>query len=170
MVSAIRLEPADLLAIEPQASQSFTLGIDTRNCPPDKAEELCAQDESWAIRADGRLIAAFGIYESFPGAVGICWAILCHGIGSAHLAMTRFAASRIRASHLPRLEGFARCADAEAILDQYPGLDSGQMVEAVLALPTPECIWARLVGLKPAHVLRKFGASGESVMLFERIS
>ena len=170
MVSAAQLTPKDLLAIEPQASQSFTLGIDTRNCPPAHAEELCAQDESWAIRHDGRLIAAFGIYENFPGQSGICWAILSDGIGSAHLAMTRFARSRIIGSPLRRLELFARCADAEAILDQFPGLDTAQIVEAVLAMPTAECVWARLLGMKPAHVLRKFGASGESVMLFERIS
>lgn len=169
MVSAARLLPEDLFALEPQASQRMTLGLDTRSMGQEEAELLCAQDEAWAIRSEGRLIAAIGISETFPGAQGVAWAILADGVGKAHLAMTRFAQSRIRGSRLVRIEAIVRGPDAESVLDHFPGLDNGQLLEACLTMATPECVWARLVGLKPAHVLRKFGASGETHILFERI-
>jgi hypothetical protein len=170
MVSAARLTPEDLAEIVPQASQRMTCGIDTSTVDDDTAEALCAQDEAWAIRHDGRLIAAFGIVEQFAGVHGYGWAILSDCIGAAHLAMTRFARSRIVGAPLKRIELIVRCTDIEAILDEFPGLDNGQIVEAVCALPTPECVWARLIGMKPAHGLRKFGALTESHMLFERIN
>lgn len=170
MVSASRLFPCDLLALEPQSSQRMTLGIDTSALSADEAEILCAQQEAWAIRADGRLIACFGIQETFPEAQGVAWAILGERIGPAHLAMTRFAAGRIRKSPLSRIEAIVRGPDAESILDVFPGLDSAQLIEAAMTMATPECIWARLVGLKPAYVLRKFGAARETHVLFERIN
>jgi hypothetical protein len=170
MVSASRLTIEDLFALEPQASQRMTLGLDTALMSADEAEQLCAEDEAWAIRADGRLIAAVGIQQTFPGSMGVCWAILGDGVGKAHLAMTRFAASRIRQSKLARLEAIVRGPDAESILDHFPCLDAAQLLTAVMTMATPECVWARLCGLKPAHVLRKFGAARETHILFERIN
>lgn len=170
MVSASRLEPADLMAIVPQQSQRFTIGVDTRETGAAEAELLAAQREAWAIRSEGALIACFGINEPFPGRQGVAWAVLAEGIGNAHLAMTRFARSRIEQCGLRRIEAIVRSADAEAILDHFPALDGAQLLDAVLALATPECVWARLVGLKPAHVLRKYGGFGETHVLFERLS
>jgi hypothetical protein len=169
MVSIIRLDPDHLVEIPVQASQRLTLGID-RDVSREEAEELADEAEAWSIFAQGRLIACFGIRETFPGKQGVAWATLADGIGPAHLAMTRFAASRIRQSKLKRIEAIVRAACAESVLAHFPGLDSQQLIDAVLTMATPECVWARLVGLKPAHVLRKFGASGETCMLFERLN
>lgn len=169
MVSAARLDPADLVAIEPQASQRFTIGIDTQATSIEEAELLAAQPEAWAIYSAGRLIACFGIRETFPGRNGVAWAVLAEGIGSAHLAMTRFARHRIEDCGLARVEAIVRGPDAEGIVDAFPGLDNGQLLDAVLTQSTPEMVWARLVGLRPAHVLRKYGGFLETHVLFERI-
>lgn len=170
MVSVCKLDPGTLLSLEPQASQSLTCGVDTRSMEIEEAEMLCEQVEAWAVHSDGRLIGAFGINETFPGTQGVCWAILADGIGTAHLAMTRFARSRVVGSRLKRIEAIVRGPDAENVIDQFPGLDNGQLLAAMMATPTPECVWARLCGLRPAHVLRKMGALAETHILFERIS
>lgn len=170
MVSISRLSADDLLSIEVQSSQQMTVGIDTRSVTRQEAEELADQDEAWAVRSEGRLIACIGIRETFPGAQGVAWATLAPGVGRAHLAMTRFARDRIVRSGLKRVEAIVRGPCAESVLDQFPGLDAQQLLEAVLTMATPECVWARLVGLKPAHVLRKFGGLSETHILFERIS
>lgn len=170
MVSVARLCPSDLLAITPQASQMLTVGIDTRETSLSEAEMLADQEEAWAIRDDGVLVACFGISEQFAGRQGVAWAVLSSGIGKAHLAMTRFARSRIVGSSLPRIEAIVRGGDAESILDHFPGLDSAQLLDAVMTLATPECVWARLCGLKPAHVLRKYGGLSETHILFERVN
>jgi hypothetical protein len=170
MVSFSRLEPEDILSIDLQASQRMTLGIDTASCTLEEAEELAQEREAWAVRSDGRLIACIGIRETFPGRHGVAWAILATGIGAAHLTMTRFARERIVNCGLQRVEAIVRAADAESVLEHFPGLNGQQLIDMVLTMATPECVWARLVGLRPAHVLRKFGANGETQILFERIS
>lgn len=170
MVSASKLHPDDLLAIIPQQSQLLTIGIDTRSTSMAEAEMLADQPEAWAIRNDGELIACFGINEQFPGRQGVAWAVLSSNIGKAHLAMTRFARSRIVGCGLIRIEAIVRGGDAESVLDHFPGLDSAQLLQAVMTLATPECVWPRLCGLKPAHVLRKYGGLSETHVLFERLS
>lgn len=169
MVSVVRLEPDHLIEIPVQSSQRLTLGI-SRDVSREEAEELADEAEAWSIFAQGRLIACFGIRETFPRKQGVAWAVLADGIGAAHLTMTRFAASRIAKSNLCRIEAIVRADDVEPVLAGFGALDAQQLVEVAMATPTPECIWAKLVGLKPAHVLRKFGASGETCMLFERLS
>ena len=170
MVSILRLHPNDLMSIEVQASQQLTLGIDTRSCTLAEAEALADEREAWSVWDDGRLIACIGIRETFPGRQGVAWATLSTGLGRAHLTMTRFARERIVNCGLQRVEAIVRAADAESVLQHFPGLDAQQLLEAVLTMATPECVWARLVGLRPAHVLRKFGGIGETHILFERIS
>jgi hypothetical protein len=169
-----RMLAGDLLAIEPQASQHFTLGVETRHAAAEQAEQLADQAEAWAVRSvdedgAGRLIACFGILETFPGVQGVVWATLADGIGAAHLAMTRFARSRVRDCGLARVEAIVLASDAENIVADYPGLDAQQLIDVLMRFPTPDMVWARLCGLRPAHVLRKFGAAAETHMLFERI-
>lgn len=157
-----------LLSIHRQPSQHLQLGIDAQ-LTEEEAEELAGEREAWACLDGDRLIACIGIRETFPGVQGVAWAVLAEGLGRCHLPLTRFARSRIEQSPLRRIEAIARSADAEAIIDQFPGLDGAMLLEAVMALPTPECSWARLCGLTPAHVLRQFGAASETQVLFERI-
>lgn len=164
-----RLTAGDLAAIVPQRSQRVTLGIETATLSVEEAEQLAAATDAWAIRAGDRLIGCIGIRETFPGAQGVAWATLADGIGGAHLAMTRFARSCVLGSALARVEAIVPAADAESVLDAFPGLDAQQLLDALLATPTPEMVWARLVGLKPAHVLRKFGAAAQTYILCERI-
>ena len=59
--------------------------------------------------------------------------------------------------------------DLESILAARPHLDSGQIVALAMVEPTPEMRWACMLGFRPAHLLRRYGALAESVMLFERI-
>lgn len=174
-MSAIRvseLQPVDLLSIEIQRAQHFTFGLPTRSATREEAEDLAAEVEAWAIRdLDDRLIACFGIQEKFPDRHGVAWATLAEGIGRAHLEMTRFARSRVLGCGLQRVEAIVRAADAENVIASFPFLSADRegLFEAMLAMPTPEMTWARLCGLQPAHVLRKFGAAGETYMLCERI-
>lgn len=169
-VSIRRMTAADLLAIEPQASQRMTLGVDTGGLSAEEAGELADQTHAWAVRGgDGRLIGCMGIRETFPGAQGVAWATLADGIGSAHLAMTRFARSCVTGCGLARVEAIIAAPDAECVIAAYPALDAQQLLDALQATPTPEMIWARLVGLRAAHVLRKFGAAAQTHILFERI-
>jgi hypothetical protein len=164
------LAPADLLRIERQPSQRRVLGLDGA-VSPEEAEGLAAERVAWTARLDGRIIACFGINETFPGVQGVGWAILAPHIGAAHLPLTRFIRSRvILATDLARLELFAIANDAEAILARWGPLDAAELLEAVMVRPTRECAWAALLGVKPAHVLRKFGQASETHVLFERIA
>lgn len=170
------LEPVDLMAIELQASQRVTLGIDTREVTIDEAEELCGHPIAWSVRlaekgGGGRLIACVGISETFAGLQGVTWAHLAPDLGAAHLALTRFARACVVDSGLARIEGIVRGPDAESVIDHFPGLasDGHALLTALLEYPTPEMTWARLCGLRPAHVLRKFGAASQTHILYERI-
>lgn len=139
----------DALTIQRQASQLVQLGLE-RQMSREEAEALAA-DEAWtASTADGRIVACIGLKETFPGVQAVAWAIFAEGIGGAHLAITRFARARIVARSRP--DGLAR-------------------IEAIVRASVPaECAWARLVGLTPAHLLRKFGAASEDHVLYERIA
>ncbi len=145
MVTIKPMIATDALVIQRQASQRVQLGIE-RDMSLEEAEALCdGPGEAWTVRQDGRIVACLGLRETFPGRQAVAWAILSDRIGSAHLAITRHARRRIVASGLRRIEAIVR--------------------EAVPA----EGTWAMLVGLRPAHVLRAFGAQSETHVLFERI-
>lgn len=169
MFSAVPLHPCHFGLLDRQPSQLVQLGVEV-SMDDEEMYALAAEREAWACYDGDRLIACVGIRETFPETQGVAWAVLASGVGRATLALTRFARSRILGSGLKRIEAVARAGDAEAILAQYPELNAAQLSEAVMALPTPECAWARLVGLSPAHVLRKFGQAAETHMLFERIA
>ena len=172
-VEFTKLQPVDLLEIERQPSQDLQLGL-AYEWTEAEGQQLAAEPVAWTARLDGRIIACFGISETFEGLQGWGWAVLASGLGGAHLAVTRFMRSVIAGCGLARLEVLARAVDLEAViaLRQAQGerdLDSGQLVALAMARPTPECRWAALLGLQPAHVLRRYGAASESYMLFERI-
>lgn len=172
-VNFTKLQPVDLLEIARQPSQDRVLGL-AYEWSEAEGQQLCAEPVAWTARADGRIIACFGISETFEGLQGWGWAVLATGIGGAHLALTRFMRSVIAECGLARLEVLARAVDLEAVIataviDREGPLDSGQLVALAMARPTPECRWAALLGLQPAHVLRRYGAASESYMLFERI-
>ncbi len=171
-VAISHLAPADLLELEPQASQRRTLGVDTRSVAADEAEDLAGDVEAWAVRSHGRLIACFGIRDLFAGRHGGVWAILGEGIGAAHLAMTRFARSRVAACGLARVDAIVRAPCAESVIASFPFVasDPEALLVALSAMPTPEMTWARLCGLTPVHVLRKYGADGGTHILCERIA
>ena len=172
-VNFTRLQPVDLLEIARQPSQDRVLGLDY-TWTEAEAQELCAEPVAWTARREGVIVACFGIAETFPGRQGWGWAVLATGIGGAHLAVTRFMRTVIAGCDLARLEVLARAVDLEAVLTaaviaREGPLDSGELVALAMARPTPECRWAALLGLQPGHVLRRYGALGESYMLFERI-
>lgn len=166
------LQPADLMALDLQPSQRMTLGLDTQAVSIDEAEDLASSRFAWSVRHEGRLIACIGIAETFAGTQGVGWAHLARGIGSAHLALTRFARARITDCGLARVEAIVRAPDAENAIASFPFLaeDAEGLLVAMLQTPTPEMIWIQLLGLRPAHVLRKFGAAAQTHMLYERIA
>lgn len=161
----------DALTIQRQASQRVQLGIE-REMTIDEAESLCGgPGEAWTVFHGEKIAACVGLRETFPGTQAVAWAILAEGVGSAHLAVTRHARARIAASKLNRIEAIVRAGvDAEALIEELGPLDAEQLLQAVLAVPTPETRWAAAVGLMPAAVLRRFGAAGETHALFERIA
>jgi hypothetical protein len=163
-----RMEPQDFLTIGRQPSQRVCLYGDEPNA--EAAEVLASQAESYSVRdLDGRLIACMGIAETFIGRVGLVWAVLSERIGIHHLAISRFARQRIGASKLGRIEALARARDVEPFVATVPDATPAQIVSYALAQPTPECRWPALLGLTAVHVVRRFGALGESYMLFERV-
>jgi hypothetical protein len=138
----------------------------------EEAQAIASERIAWAARSGAKLLACFGIVEHFAGVHGLAWAILADRLGSAHLPLTRFVAAEIAACGLPRLELLARGPDLEALLAKWPALpalDSGQMVELAAMRATPEMRWAKLIGMRPAHVLRFYGGAAETFVLFERL-
>ncbi len=139
------MKPIDMLVIQRQASQLVQLGIE-RTVSMEEAEAIAeGEGEAWTARHHGRIVACLGLRETFPGRQAVAWAVLAEGLGAAHLAITRFARARIRASKLVRIEAIVR-----------------QSVPA-------EAAWAQLVGISPVHVMRGFGAASETHILCERI-
>ncbi|MEV4934421.1 hypothetical protein [Sphingobium sp. LSP13-1-1.1] len=136
---------SDALRLKRQPSQRVQIGL-VRDMSVEDARDLIDGGEAWSAERDGDVIACMGLRETFPGKQGVAWAVLAQGVGAAHLAITRHARRRIAESPLVRIEALTRI-DVEA-----------------------ECVWARLVGLTPSAILRKFGALSEDHMLFERIA
>ncbi|WEK43646.1 MAG: hypothetical protein P0Y64_02090 [Candidatus Sphingomonas colombiensis] len=146
MIAIDAMIALDAIEIQRQPSQRVQLGIVRDDISLEEAEELAAGDgEAWTVRHDGRIVACIGLRETFAGRQAVAWGILADGIGAAHLAVTRFARRRIATSKLRRIEAIVRA--------EVPA----------------ECAWAKLVGLRPAHVLRCFGARSETHVLFEWI-
>lgn len=162
------LHADDLFEIRVQPSQHVQMGVPLRTSRDD-AMAMAAQPCAWSVRHGGRLIACFGIVEMFGGAQGHGWCQLATAIGAAHLPLTRFMRKVLAESPLARVDLIAAATDAESILDRFGPMDPGMLLAAVMANPTRECTWARLLGFTPAAVLRKWGAASETHVLFERV-
>lgn len=160
------MRAADLLAIERQPSQQLALGM-VYEYDAEEAAQLAAQAIAWTVRDGSRIIACFGVAETFEGRQGWGWALLAPGVGYAHLALTRFVRGQVEACGLPRLEVLAKGPDIEAELTRMRDPDPGEVLSAVLAKSSPEVRWGQLLGLRPAHVLRCYGALSETYVLFE---
>lgn len=168
------LRPADLMAIERQASQRRLFGLPAE-MDADLAEQSAAQPIAWCAREGSRILACFGILETFPGRQGTAWALLAEGIGNAHLQLTRFIQGQIAGCGLARLELVARAADIEDEIAQaeaadFGGFNQAGLIRRAMRRATPEMRWAVLLGMQPAYLLRQYGAEGETYMLFERIA
>lgn len=172
-VDFVPLRPHHIRSIELQGSQQRPLGLEYEP-GEEQIERMCSGPIAIAaLEHDGhrgRVVACFGVVEQFGPMHGTGWAMLAQGIGRAHLAVTRYARDCIAFCDIPRLELLARCHDVEGLLTRHPDLDPGQIVAIACAEPTPEIRWGQLLGFAPAHVLRCYGAGGESVMLMERIA
>ncbi len=164
----VHLEAEHLLTIERQPSQRFVLG-QYADFSEEEAQAHAAQKVAYTALLGGRIMACMMIFETFPQQVGVAYAVLAQGLGRHHLQLTRFIRGKIAESGLPRIEVIAPCGDIEPLAQAHPEFDPWQLVQAALQAPTPEMRWAMMLGLKPAHVLRKYGGRCESYMLFERI-
>lgn len=167
------LQPEDLLSIDRQASQHLWLGL-PGDIDWEQAALLAGQPVAFcARRADGSILACFGINETFDDVQGVAWALLSDPIGRDHLALTRFIREVVASSGYRRIELLAKARESEHdfAFARSHGLmlDTTMMVNVAMAEPTPECRWAVLLGFTPAHVLRQFGAASETYMLFEHI-
>lgn len=165
------LEAGDLLEIERQESQLLWLGQEG-DITLEAAELLAEQPIAWTAWRAGRIVACFGISETFPHVQGVAWALLAGDIGADHLALTRFMQKTVRECGLVRLELLAKASEAAEVL-AVAGEQNGLRLSGPLLLleamkePTPECRWAQLLGFDAVHVLRRFGAASETYMLFE---
>lgn len=166
-----RLRPSHALSLAPQESQRVQLGLAASFDQDDAVRLAEAPGEAWAAVAGGRTIAVFGLVEAFRHVQATAWAVLSGELGAHHVAITRFCAARIAGSAYRRIEAIVECADAEAVLARFPGLDQGELLAALSAarMRTAGVRWALAVGLKPAAVLRAYGAASETHMLLERI-
>ena len=162
------LHADDLFEIRVQPSQHMQMGVPLRTSRDD-AMAMAMQPCAWSVRHEGRLIACFGIVETFAGVQGQGWCWLAADLGAAHLPLTRFMRRTLEASPLARVDLIAVASDAEGILTAFGQMDPGMLLAAVMATPTRECTWARLLGFTPAAVLRKWGAASETHVLFERV-
>lgn len=174
MLTAIPATPDHLMAIDRHPDQAVQLGLDAEMTLEVARDVTGAGNpdpwgEAWALFWRGALVACCGLRISMGGAHVVAWAIIGRGIGAAHLAATRFMRARVHFSPFTRIEAVCLANDADPILARWPDLDAQQLVDAVMVRPSRECRFALLSGLKPAHVLRRYGAAAETYMLFERI-
>jgi hypothetical protein len=166
--------PSDILSIERHPDQAVQLGL-SGPIGDDDARAMCGAGESgdwgeaWSCWWGDSLVACLGLRVTMGGRHVIAWAIMAEGIGAAHLAVTRFARSRVTSGNYVRVEAVALAADVEATVIRMPDVDAQQLIDIVMLKPTREIRFAMLAGLKPAHVLRRYGAAGETHMLMERI-
>lgn len=163
-----RMVPSDLAEIEVQPSQSLQMGLPTQ-FTQEEAEALSDQRDAWTALDGDRIICCISIAENFPGRSAVAMALFAHGLGAAHVPLTRFARQIVAESPLPRIEAVAVANDAEAILARFPHLDPYELLTSVMVEPTAPCRWAVMAGLTAVACLRKFGAASETHVLFERI-
>lgn len=163
------LRPEYVRSVELQPSQQRPLGLE-HEPSEDEIARMCAGPVAWAAVQADRVLACYGVVEQFGGMHGTGWAMLSTALGAAHLAITRQFRRELDRCALPRMEMLARCHDVEGLLSRRPWLDPGQVVAIAMTQPTPEIRWGLMMGFAPAHVLRCYGANGESVMLMERIA
>jgi hypothetical protein len=157
MVEVVRLDPVHLVSIERQPSQQVQLGLPLR-LSLSECRALSDQPEAYAMVDGARVLGCFGLVEAYAGRQAVAWAILASGLHAVHTRMSRFIRRRIEAAGYARIEAVAIAPQtAETLTD-------------ALANPTPEMRWARLLGLQPAHLLKKFGAASETHVLFERVA
>lgn len=163
-----RLQAEDLFEIERQESQILWLGS-PGDITWETAEILAAQPVAWTAWVEGRIMACFGISETFEGVQGVAWSLLSGSLGVHHLPLTRFMQREIAQARLARIELIAKAAEYGEAIARYPVAAARSPVTAVMADPTPECRFAALLGFNAAHVLRNFGAASETYMLFEKL-
>lgn len=169
------LRPEDLRAMEVQPSQSTLLG-EPHSWDDAQTELVCAQPVAWCAREAegpeiGRIVACFGIVELFAGIHGYGWAVLAPRIGRSHFELTRFIQGQIDGCGLARIELRARADDRleqDLAVGSRP-VNPALVLQLALHRATPEIRWGVLLGLRPVHVLRQYGAARESYVLFERI-
>lgn len=148
-MTRIRLfRPADAMAIVLQPSQLIEAGIASRDMTPDEAQSLIDRGEAWTVEgADGRVLACYGIAETFPGRQGTAWAMLSADMGiAAHARMTRFARLRVATSQLARVE----CL----IADDPTGRSAK---------------WATACGMVREATLRCWGGASETIHVHARV-
>lgn len=147
-MSALEFRPmlagdAVLLAMQP--SQHFELGLEAPRFTMEQGADLADNGHAWTAHRGSRIVTVAGFRQLFPGHA-VVWAALAADVGADHLAITRFARWQIANAPYRRLEAI---------------VDAGN---------TRARTWAELVGLKPVHRLRAYGAAGTDHILFEKVS
>jgi hypothetical protein len=167
----VPMEPWHGVEIRRQPSQRLQLGL-RADLSEAEAAELAKGREAWAALASNgiadRIVAIGGIVDVFPGTHGALWATLSDRVGKHHLEISRYGRLLVERCPLGRLEAIVEAPDVEALVTRTAG-DAGQLIELARLSPTPEMRWAEMSGLKAAAVLRRYGAAGQTHMLYERI-
>jgi hypothetical protein len=151
---SVRIRPflaGDVVQLDLQPSQHVTLGVVKAIHSLEDGQELENAGPAWtAIGDDGRILCCYGFAflhqpNEKTGGHALAWALLTTGLGPAHLAISRFARATIAASPITRIEAVVRGGVAA------------------------ERKWAELVGLTLSAVMRAWGPTGETHLLYERV-
>jgi hypothetical protein len=140
----------DVVQLALQPSQHRWLGLTRPVTSFEEGQELASGGPAWtAVANGGRILTCAGFKILWPEnertkGHAIAWALLAADLGTAHLAITRFARARIAEAPYARLEAIVRAGN-----------------EA-------ERTWAWLVGFRNPTLLRAWGPDAEDHLLYER--
>lgn len=142
-------EPADVVAIDLQASQHGRLGIYEPVRDLQHGFDLKAMGPAWTARdGDGRILMCAGVGHVFPDVQGTAWALISNDFGHRRAAVgkvLRFGRAHLDAMPFRRIEAIA-CANAPR-----------------------ECAFLEAMDFERCSLLRAWGPLSEDYVLYERV-
>jgi hypothetical protein len=142
-------EPADVVAIDLQPSQTGRLGMYEPVRDLQHGFDLKEMGPAWTARdGDGRILMCAGVGHVFPDRQGTAWALI-----SDHFRARRRSAGKVLA--------FGR-----AMLDAMPF----RRIEALARADSPrECGFLEAMDFERCAVMRAWGPLSEDYVLYERV-
>ncbi len=145
MVSFRPFQAADVVALDLQPSQHFECGLDEPCVSLERGRQLEETGPAWTAHDGDKILCCAGFAERYAGVNAVAWAMFSAELGTAGLAITRFARARVLEASYRRIDAIVERDNARA------------------------ACWARSIGFTLGHVLHCWGAAAEPHLLFERI-